>query len=96
LPLLLLMPIRVLAALSANRRMNAYFQKHGIGSGFIGPSNELAGFVFTTHDSGTKQFTVKLLSAAEVKDFAFALPIPGLVWTTATSVLTHSARRRKW
>jgi hypothetical protein len=78
LPLLILLPFKLLGARSANRRMNAYFQEHGIGSGLIRPGTELSGFVFTTHDAGTKQVRVELLGAAGVKDFSFSLPIPGL------------------
>jgi hypothetical protein len=58
--------------------MNAYFQEHGLGSSLILPGKALAGFVFTTHDAGTKQVTVKLAGAAGVKEFCFSIPIPGL------------------
>ena len=60
LPLLILLPFKILGAWSANRRMNAFFQEHGISSGLILPGDELAGFVFTSHDAGTKQVTVGL------------------------------------
>jgi hypothetical protein len=76
--LLILLPFKVLGARAANRRMDAYFQEHGIGWGLIRPGGELAGFVFTTLDEGTKQFTVRLLGAAGAKDFAFSIPVPGL------------------
>ncbi len=78
LPLLLLVPFKVLGAWSANRRMNAFFQEHGVRSGMILPGSELAGFVFTTHDAGTKQVTIRLLSAAGLKDFVFSIAVPGL------------------
>jgi hypothetical protein len=78
LPLLVLVPFKVIGAWLANRRMDAYFQEHGIGSGLIRPGCELAGFVFTTHDAGTKQLTVKLMGAAQEVEVVFALPIPGL------------------
>ena len=58
--------------------MNAYFQEHGIGWGPIKPGTTLAGFVFTSLDEGTKQFSVKLLGLAGAKTFAFSVPIPGL------------------
>ena len=51
-PMLILLPFKILGAGSANRRMNAFFQEHGIGSGLILPGKELAGFVFTSHDAG--------------------------------------------
>jgi hypothetical protein len=78
LPLLLLVPFKVLGAWAANRRMNAFFEEHGIGWGLIRPGHELAGFVFTSLDEGTKQFTVGLVGVAGVKQFAFAIPVPGL------------------
>src|SRR5262245_4058290 len=71
--LLILLPFKVLGARSANRRMDAYFQDHGIGWGLVRPGEELAGFVFTSLDEGTKQFTVRLLGPAGVKDFAFSI-----------------------
>jgi hypothetical protein len=78
LPLLILLPFKILGARAANRRMNAYFQEHGIGLGLIRSKTKLAGFVFTTLDEGTKQFSVRLLGATGVKVFAFSLPVPGL------------------
>src|SRR5262245_11678614 len=76
--LLILLPFKVLGARSANRRMDAYFQEHGIGWGLIPPGGELAGFVCTTLDEGTKQFTVRLLGAAGGREFTFSIPVPGL------------------
>src|SRR5262249_13549852 len=77
-PLFILLPFKIFAAWYANRRMNAYFQEHAIGWGIIRPGTEIAGFVFTTHDEGTKQVPVRLISTTGVKDFLFAIPIPGL------------------
>jgi hypothetical protein len=78
LPLLLILPLKVLSAWSANRRMNAFFQEHGIGCGLIRPGAELSGFVFTTHDAGTKQVRVTLIGPGGVKELAFSVPVPGL------------------
>lgn len=78
LPLLLLVPIRLFGAWSSNRRMNAFFQEHGIGSGLILGGHELAGFVFATHDAGTKQVTVTLAAPGGTKTFSFSIPVPGL------------------
>jgi hypothetical protein len=77
-PLLILLPFKLIGAWSANRRMNAFFQEHGIGSGLIPPGHELAGFVFTSHDAGTKQITIQLVGPGRVKEFSFSIPIPGL------------------
>jgi LssY C-terminus len=78
LPLVILLPFKILSAWSANRRMNAFFQEHGIGSGLILPGHELIGFVFATHDAGSKQVTVRLMGAKGVKEFLFSIAIPGL------------------
>src|SRR5262249_9080590 len=39
-PLLILLPFKVLGARSANRRMNAFFQRHGLRGGIIRPGHE--------------------------------------------------------
>jgi hypothetical protein len=78
LPLLVLLPFKLLAARAANRRMNAFFQEHGIGWGPIRPGATLEGFVFTSLDEGIKQFSVKLLGPGGAKDFAFSIAVPGL------------------
>jgi hypothetical protein len=79
LPLLIIvLPFKVLSARASNRRMNAFFVEHGIGRGLIRPGGELSGFVFTTLDEGTKQFSVRLLGAAGAKEFSFSIPVPGL------------------
>ena len=77
-PLLILLLFKVFGARSANRRMDAYFQEHGIGWGLISPGHTLEGFVFTGLDEGTKQFSVRLTGSAGVKDFGFAIVIPGM------------------
>jgi hypothetical protein len=53
LPLIVLLPFKLLGARSANRRMNVFFQEHGLGWGLIRPGSEVAGFVFTTLDEGS-------------------------------------------
>jgi hypothetical protein len=77
-PLLLLLPFKLIAARMANGRMNAYFQQHGTGYGLIRPGTTESGFVFTSLDEGTKQFSVNLLSGGNSKQFSFAVPVPGL------------------
>jgi hypothetical protein len=78
LPFLVVLPFKLLAARSANRRMNAYFQEQGIGWGPIKPGDTLKGFVFTSLDEGTKLFSVKLLGLGGARTFAFSIPVPGL------------------
>ena len=76
--LLVLLPFKLISAHCANRRMNAFFQAHGIGWGLIRPGATLSGFVFTRLDEGTKQFTVRLIGPSGEKKFDFSIPVPGL------------------
>lgn len=76
--ILLLLPFKLIAAARANRKMNDYFVEHGLGWGRIAPGQQISGFVFTKIDEGTKRFTVRLLSVEGNREFAFAIPIPGL------------------
>ncbi len=78
LPLLILLPFKILGARAANRRMNEFFVRQGIGWGLVRPGHEIAGFIFTSLDEGTKHVSVRLLGLVGAKDFAFSIPIPGL------------------
>jgi len=78
LPLLILLPFKILGAWAANRRMNAVFTEQSFGRALIRPGEEQAGFVFTTLDEGTKQVSVRLLGATGTKEFSFSIPVPGL------------------
>ena len=77
-PMWILLPIKVLAAWRANRKIDEFFQEHSIGWGLIRPGEEVSGFVYTTRDEGTKQVPVRLMGETGVKDFHFAIAIPGL------------------
>lgn len=76
--LLILLPFKLWSAHRANRRMDKFFQQHGMGWGVIRPGESAEGFVFTTLDEGTKKFAVKLFGTAGNKEFAFSIPVPGL------------------
>jgi hypothetical protein len=78
LPLVILLPFKIVAARIANRRMDAHFQEHGLGWGLIRPGTKVGGFVFTSLDEGTKQFCVRLLGPAGARDFTFSIAVPGL------------------
>ena len=78
LPLLILLPFKIFGARATNKRMNAFFEEHGIGWGVIRPGSTATGFVFTALDEGTKQFSVKLQGTAGVKEFPFSIAVPGL------------------
>src|SRR5262249_33750784 len=74
----ILVPFKLIAAWKANRRMDEYFQEHGLGWGRLAPGDRISGFVFTSLDEGTKQFTVRLLGLSGTRDFPFSIPVPGL------------------
>jgi hypothetical protein len=78
LPFLLILPFKVLSARAANRRIDEFFQEHGLPSSVVLPGRELAGFAFTTHDAGTKQVTVTLAGSEGARDFVFSIAVPGL------------------
>lgn len=89
LPLLILLPFKVFAAWAANRQMNADFEQHAIGWGLIRPGASASGFVFTSHDEGTKQVPVRLIGMTGVKEFCFSVPIPGLKVDYGDKPLEH-------
>jgi hypothetical protein len=78
LPLIVLLPFKLVGAWIANRRMNEFFQQHGLGWALLRPGAQLSGFVFTSLDEGTKQFCVRLIGAGGGKEFPFAILVPGL------------------
>src|SRR5579862_7952715 len=78
LPLLILLPFKLLGARAANNRMNTFFVEQGIGWGLIQPGHSQGGFIFTALDEGTKHISVRLLGTGCTKDFSFSIPIPGL------------------
>jgi len=77
-PLLPLLPFKLAAARSANRRMNALFKQESFHFGPIPPGGERAGFVFTSLDEGTKTLDIEFVSQEHVRRFNFSLQVPGL------------------
>jgi hypothetical protein len=78
LPLLILLPIKLLAVRRANRKMDAFFMEHAFRMRPIPPGGEQAGFVFTNLSEGNKIVPVRLLAPEDVQDFEFSLPVEGL------------------
>jgi LssY C-terminus len=60
LPLLVLLPLKLITAYRANRRMDEFFSRHAFHLRPIGPGGTSEGFVFTPLDSGTKVVHVRL------------------------------------
>ncbi len=78
LPLLILLPIKLLAVRRANRKMDAFFLEHAFRMRPIPPGGEQAGVVFTNLSEGTKVVLVRLLGPDGFKDFEFSLTVEGL------------------
>ena len=61
LPLLPLVPLKLLSARAANLRMNELFRTAMFPSGVIPPAKKLSGFIFTRLDEGVKRVDVRLI-----------------------------------
>jgi hypothetical protein len=79
LPLLALVPLKLLSARVANRRMNDIFRASGFPSGMVSPKKKVSGFIFTRLDEGVKRIDVRLLGRSHSVDLAFTVEVPGLV-----------------
>ncbi|MFM8707781.1 MAG: hypothetical protein ACKOHK_06790, partial [Planctomycetia bacterium] len=64
LPLLALVPLKLVTAWINNGRMDDFFRDHGFRLGPIAPGETAEGFVFTTLDLGTKAVHVRLTRLA--------------------------------
>lgn len=93
LPLLAGLPFKLLAARIVNRRMDQFFQDHALGWALIRPGTSAAGFVYTSLDEGSKQFTVRLFNPTAPRDFAFSIPVPGLRVDHGTKELDALAQK---
>ena len=67
-PLLLLLPLKLITAYRANRRMDNFFRSHAFRLHPIPPGGESEGFVFTSFDAGTKIVHISLHAARDLKD----------------------------
>jgi hypothetical protein len=79
LPLLPLVPLKLLSARAANRRMKDLFRTVGFPTGVIAPGKNVSGFLFTPLDEGVKRIDVRLLGRSQAFDFPFTVEVPGLV-----------------
>jgi hypothetical protein len=78
LPLLPLVPLKLLSAHAANRRMDKLLRAAAFPTGMIPPGQKASGFLFTPLDEGVKRVDVRLLSRGRSFDFPFTLEVPGL------------------
>jgi hypothetical protein len=70
LPLLVLIPFKLITAFRANRRMSEFFQSQAFHLRPIQPGGTSEGFVFTSFDAGTKVVHVSLHSTGDLMDSA--------------------------
>ena len=70
LPMLMLIPFKLITAYRANRRMDEFFRSQGFHLRPIKPGGVSEGFVFTTFDAGTKIIHVSLHSTGDLLDSA--------------------------
>lgn len=79
LPLLPLVPLKLLGARAANQHLNELFRTVGFPTGFIPPGKKISGFLFTRLDEAVKRIDVRLLGRSRSLDFPFTVEVPGLV-----------------
>ena len=95
LPLLGLVPLKLVTAWLNNARMDDFFRAHGFRLGPIAPGETAEGFVFTTLDLGTKAVHVRLTRLGNIRQtiaaavgFAKAEPAAGEPATTTAAAAT--------
>jgi hypothetical protein len=86
LPLLPLLPLKLLGVRAANRRLDNFFRTVGFPTEVIAPGEKVRGFLFTGLDEGMKRMRVRLLGRSQTLEFPFAIEIPGLT-------LSHRLKR---
>ncbi len=70
LPLLMLIPLKLITAYRANRRMDEFFRVQAFHLRPIPPGGVSEGFVFTSLDAGTKMVHISLHSSGDLLDAA--------------------------
>jgi LssY-like putative type I secretion system component LssY len=86
LPLLPLVPLKLLGARAANQHLDKLFRTAGFPTGVIPPGKKVSGFLFTPLDEAVKRIDVRLLGRSHSLDFPFTVEVPGLV-------LPHPAKK---
>src|SRR5580700_813975 len=83
LPLLPLVPLKLLSARAANQRMNKLFRTAMFPSGVIPPATKLSGFIFTRLDEGVKRVDVRSIGRNSACEIQFMVEVPGLTLSHA-------------
>jgi hypothetical protein len=76
--LLLLVPLKLIGAWRANRKMDEFFREQAFRLRPVPPAGESEGFVFTPLDVGNKVVQVRLLRMKGPIDFVFNIPVAGI------------------
>jgi hypothetical protein len=84
LPLLALVPLKLVTAWLNNTRMDDFFREHGFRLGPIAAGETAEGFVFTTLDLGTKAVHVRLTRLGNIQQTIAAAVDVAKAETTAT------------
>lgn len=77
-PLLPLLPLKVLSARAANQRVAELFRSLSFPGGVIAPGRRVSGFLFTPLDEAIKRVNVRLLDRSHAIEFQFTIEVPGL------------------
>ena len=78
-PILPLLPLKLLGARAANRQLDKVFRAIGFPTGVISQSKKANGFLFTPLDEGMKRIEVRLLGRSHSLSFPFMVEVPGLM-----------------
>ena len=78
LPLLPLLPFKLVSARNANKRLNQLFKQESFHFGPIVAGDQREGFVFTRLDEGTKNLDLAFVHEGKETRFSFSLEVPGL------------------
>ncbi len=79
LPLLPLVPLKLLGVRRANFRLNQLLRTIAFATGVIPAGNKVSGFLFTPLDEGVKRVDIRLLGRSRTVDLPFTIEVPGLV-----------------
>jgi hypothetical protein len=78
LPVLPLIPLKLLGARAVNRGLDGLFRSMGFPTGVIAAGQKASGFLFTGLDEAVKRMRVRLLSRTRSLEFPFTVEVPGL------------------
>ena len=79
LPLLPLIPLKLLGVRAANHRLDNLFRIVGFPTEVIPPGKKVSGFLFTGLDEAVKRMRVRLLGRSQSLEFPFTVEVPGLM-----------------